>query len=106
MNELNFIDPTYVPAIQRVPMALRPSSLKGKMIGMVDNTKEQADVIFKTIGDALVETIRGLSHSCYLGDRTHEHAWGFGCGTCPACELRAGGWRRWQESRTGNGANG
>lgn len=55
MSELGFIDPTYVPAIARVPMAARPSALRGKVIGMLDNTKEQADVIFKTIGDALVE---------------------------------------------------
>jgi len=44
----------------------------------------------------LVELIRRDSHSCYLGDRTHEHDWGFGCGTCPACELRAAGWRRYR----------
>ncbi len=47
-------------------------------------------------GDRLVEVVRRLSHSCYLGDRTHEHDWGFGCGTCPACELRAGGWAKWR----------
>ncbi|MGE0420284.1 MAG: 7-cyano-7-deazaguanine synthase QueC [Acetobacteraceae bacterium] len=50
-------------------------------------------------GDRLIETIRVLSHSCYLGDRTRHHAWGYGCGTCPACELRANGWRRWEQSR-------
>jgi hypothetical protein len=55
MSDLGFIDPTYVPAITRVPMAARPSALQGKVIGMLDNTKEQADVIFKTIGDALIE---------------------------------------------------
>ena len=44
-------------------------------------------------GEALVEAIRRDSHSCYLGDREHRHDWGFGCGTCPACELRATGWR-------------
>ncbi len=46
-------------------------------------------------GTALVELIREETHSCYLGDRTHRHEWGYGCGTCPACELRAAGWRRW-----------
>lgn len=40
-----------------------------------------------------------LTHTCYLGDRTDRHAWGFGCGTCPACELRAAGWRRFREKR-------
>ncbi len=43
-------------------------------------------------GDALVALIRGESHSCYLGDRSHNHPWGHGCGHCPACELRAKGW--------------
>jgi 7-cyano-7-deazaguanine synthase len=47
-------------------------------------------------GEALVETIRVSTHSCYLGDRSRLHEWGFGCGSCPACELRADGWRRWR----------
>ncbi|MFT3808901.1 MAG: 7-cyano-7-deazaguanine synthase [Micropepsaceae bacterium] len=29
-----------------------------------------------------------------MGDRTHRHAWGYGCGTCPACDLRANGWAK------------
>jgi 7-cyano-7-deazaguanine synthase len=47
-------------------------------------------------GAPLVEIIRRDTHSCYLGARD-EHDWGAGCGTCPACELRAAGWRRWRE---------
>jgi 7-cyano-7-deazaguanine synthase len=47
-------------------------------------------------GAALVELVREQTHSCYLGDRTHRHAWGYGCGACPACELRAAGWARWR----------
>ena len=47
-------------------------------------------------GEALVELIRVETHSCYLGDRSHLHDWGHGCGNCPACELRAGGWERWR----------
>ncbi|AOX20424.1 7-cyano-7-deazaguanine synthase QueC [Kozakia baliensis] len=43
-------------------------------------------------GQALVQAINHDSHSCYLGDREHRHPWGYGCGTCPACELRAKGW--------------
>jgi 7-cyano-7-deazaguanine synthase len=43
-------------------------------------------------GDALVQTILEHSHTCYEGDRIHRHAWGYGCGACPACELRAKGW--------------
>jgi 7-cyano-7-deazaguanine synthase len=47
-------------------------------------------------GQDLVDTIRERTHTCYLGNRTDRHAWGFGCGTCPACLLRAQGWDRWQ----------
>jgi 7-cyano-7-deazaguanine synthase len=43
-------------------------------------------------GRALVDLIRNETHSCYQGDRTHRHAWGAGCGTCPACLLRAAGY--------------
>lgn len=42
-------------------------------------------------GPALVELIREETHTCYLGERTRRHDWGYGCGTCPACRLRADG---------------
>ena len=48
-------------------------------------------------GPALVDLIVEETHSCYLGNRTQLHEWGYGCGTCPACELRRDGWRRWRE---------
>ena len=43
-------------------------------------------------GNALVDLVVEHTHTCYLGDRTHRQAWGYGCGTCPACELRAKGY--------------
>lgn len=46
-------------------------------------------------GEQLVRLIVEHSHTCYEGDRTHRHAWGYGCGTCPACDLRAKGWEAW-----------
>jgi 7-cyano-7-deazaguanine synthase len=46
-------------------------------------------------GDALIEIIRRDTHTCYNGDREHFHDWGHGCGTCPACELRAAGYARY-----------
>jgi 7-cyano-7-deazaguanine synthase len=49
-------------------------------------------------GDALIDLIVESSHTCYRGDRSTRHAWGYGCGTCPACELRAEGWRIWQSN--------
>jgi 7-cyano-7-deazaguanine synthase len=51
----------------------------------------------QTLGGApLVSLIVEETHTCYLGERGELHEWGHGCGTCPACELRAAGWRRWQ----------
>lgn len=50
-------------------------------------------------GAALVEALRTGSHSCYRGERATLHDWGYGCGTCPACELRAAGWQRWRAAR-------
>ena len=43
-------------------------------------------------GDAFVELARTATHTCYLGERGTLHAWGYGCGSCPACQLRAAGW--------------
>ena len=46
-------------------------------------------------GQALVDLIVEHTHTCYLGDRAHRHDWGYGCGHCPACELRARGYERY-----------
>ena len=46
-------------------------------------------------GQSLVDLIVEHTHTCYLGDRTHRHTWGYGCGTCPACELRARGYNNY-----------
>jgi 7-cyano-7-deazaguanine synthase len=46
-------------------------------------------------GAPLVALIRDETHSCYLGDRSHSHDWGYGCGECPACGLRRAGWEAW-----------
>lgn len=43
-------------------------------------------------GNALVELIRWQTHTCYMGDRSRRHAWGYGCGQCPACDLRRMGY--------------
>jgi 7-cyano-7-deazaguanine synthase len=45
-------------------------------------------------GQALVDLIREETHTCYLGERGALHDWGYGCGKCPACELRARGYRK------------
>ena len=51
-------------------------------------------------GTALIDTIVEATHTCYLGERGTRHDWGYGCGTCPACELRAAGWRNFQATST------
>jgi 7-cyano-7-deazaguanine synthase len=51
-------------------------------------------------GESLVELMIEETHTCYRGERGTYHAWGYGCGTCPACELRAKGFVEWKASRT------
>ena len=48
-------------------------------------------------GRALVDVIRADTHTCYLGERGASHPWGRGCGSCPACALRARGFAEWSE---------
>ncbi|CAM5183792.1 7-cyano-7-deazaguanine synthase OS=Castellaniella defragrans (strain DSM / CCUG 39792 / 65Phen)OX=1437824 GN=queC PE=3 SV=1 [Castellaniella denitrificans] len=50
-------------------------------------------------GDPLVELVRTDTHTCYLNRRDTLHAWGYGCGECPACLLRAQGHRKWAARR-------
>jgi len=47
-------------------------------------------------GQSLVDVIIEHTHTCYLGDRNQRHEWGYGCGACPACDLR---WKGWEEYR-------
>jgi 7-cyano-7-deazaguanine synthase len=47
-------------------------------------------------GEALIDVIVEETHSCYHGVREKRHPWGYGCGQCPACELRARGWTGFQ----------
>lgn len=51
-------------------------------------------------GNALVDLIREETHTCYLGERGSLHPWGKGCGTCPACELRAAGYARYSAGKS------
>lgn len=48
-------------------------------------------------GDALIDLIVEHSHTCYRGERDARHDWGFGCGTCPACEIRARGFHAYRQ---------
>lgn len=50
-------------------------------------------------GGSLVEIVRVDTHSCYRGDRSRLHDWGYGCDDCPACALRKDGFARWRRAR-------
>lgn len=57
-------------------------------------TKAQSWSLTHDLGGVpLVDAILEHSHTCYEGDRSNRHDWGYGCGACPACDLRAKGWR-------------
>jgi 7-cyano-7-deazaguanine synthase len=49
-------------------------------------------------GDTLVRLIQEHTHTCYLGDHTTKHAWGYGCGACPACDLRKSGFLQFEDA--------
>jgi 7-cyano-7-deazaguanine synthase len=56
-------------------------------------------------GDALVAIVRTETHTCYRGERGNLHGWGYGCGGCPACELRAAGYEQWSTTSAWKGVS-
>jgi 7-cyano-7-deazaguanine synthase len=50
-------------------------------------------------GQDFVDLLVEETHTCYLGDRSRRHDWGYGCGHCPACRLRAEGFAKWKAAR-------
>jgi len=50
-------------------------------------------------GESLVRLVVEHTHSCYKGDRSQRHDWGYGCNACPACELRSSGYHRYKSGR-------
>jgi 7-cyano-7-deazaguanine synthase len=88
------------PDCREETMAAMQSALR---LGMESRVRIETPLMFLTkaetwalahdLGsDALVALIREETHTCYRGDRTMRHEWGYGCGDCPACDLRAKGW--------------
>ena len=60
---------------------------------------QQAIKLLQLTRMELVDLVRDHSHTCYQGNRTKKNAWGYGCGTCPACELRAKGYRAYAKAK-------
>jgi 7-cyano-7-deazaguanine synthase len=56
-------------------------------------------------GEDLVDLVVDETHTCYLGDRSRRHVWGFGCAECPACKLRAEGFKRFRETKSATGVS-
>ncbi len=46
-------------------------------------------------GETLIDLVAEHTHTCYVGDRSRRHEWGYGCGLCPACDLRRAGYNAW-----------
>ena len=62
--------------------------------------KAQTWDLAKTLGgEKLVDLIRTGTHTCYLGEHNELHDWGYGCGTCPSCDLRIKGWQSFNSAR-------
>jgi 7-cyano-7-deazaguanine synthase len=51
-------------------------------------------------GSELVNLVRNDTHTCYMGDRTHQHEWGYGCNACPSCDLRRVGYENYIKSKS------
>jgi len=89
--------------IQSLALALslgldRPLAIETPLMWL---TKAETWRLAHTLGgQPLVELIVAETVTCYQGDRTNAHAWGTGCGLCPACELRRKGWEEWQSAKT------
>jgi 7-cyano-7-deazaguanine synthase len=63
-------------------------------------TKAETWALAEALGGApLVDIVTEHSHTCYLGQRETRHEWGYGCGECPACVLRARGYEEWRSAR-------
>ncbi|HEV7327092.1 MAG TPA: 7-cyano-7-deazaguanine synthase QueC [Bosea sp. (in: a-proteobacteria)] len=68
--------------------------------------KAQTFALAKELGgNALLDLVVEETHSCYLGDRTKRHPWGYGCGHCPACDLRARGFAAYEAAPDDSGPN-
>lgn len=69
---------------------------------MWKNKKETWQLAFDLGGQELVDLVIRDTHTCYIGSHDHLHEWGYGCGECPACQLRKRGYMQYQAERGRN----
>jgi 7-cyano-7-deazaguanine synthase in queuosine biosynthesis len=82
-----------------VELQVRPRSMVIHTPLMWIDKAETFALAHAIAGDAFIDLLVEETHTCYLGDREHRHPWGFGCGECPACWLRADGFVNWIAAR-------
>lgn len=84
--------------IEKIEAALTSGSDSNIRIAtpLINKDKKETWQLANELG--ILELVRDFSHTCYNGDRQHYHTWGFGCGECPACKLRAKGYREFIDS--------
>ncbi|MEC9022327.1 MAG: 7-cyano-7-deazaguanine synthase QueC [Pseudomonadota bacterium] len=74
---------------------------------LMDLTKAKVwKLAYELGGRPLVNLILEVSHTCYLGNRKSRHEWGYGCGKCDACRLRAEGWFSYRQTAAGGKGGG
>ena len=66
---------------------------------MWKNKQQTWELAEKLGGKALVDLVINQTHTCYTGDHTHLNSWGYGCGECPACQLRKRGFEAFQKKK-------
>lgn len=71
---------------------------------MWKNKQQTWELAEKLGGEPLVDLIINQTHTCYTGDRTHLNSWGYGCGKCPACQLRKQGFEAFQGKKKSTSA--
>ena len=80
----------------------RRLAAQGVKVALFDMNEAKGEALAQELGgQPLVDLIRDGTHTCYLGERGALHDWGYGCGTCPACELRARGYQQYAAGLTG-----
>lgn len=83
----------FIDSIQKT-LHLASDTLIHIVTPLMKINKAQTFQLAENVG--ILDDVIELSHTCYNGDRTHRHDWGYGCGECPACKIRQEGWLQYK----------
>jgi 7-cyano-7-deazaguanine synthase len=87
---------TFIKAIEWSTNMGSESNIKIEIPLMYLTKAETFDLAKK---EGCLDRVIHYSHTCYNGDRQHFNEWGYGCGECPACELREKGYYEFKEKQ-------